>query len=594
MGKKVMNFQSFVCNIEINEGILSKTKGIISSFSKKIGRWIFNFKKALSAGKIPLVPSGANKGIPMIVCISAEEGNMVQQFRNYYPNKTFESHLFNETLSPLNIGDPIPLEYAEEEEEPEGGYGVRNLKGAQALIKEIKMNRRKFENSVKHTPIFIFGAPGVGKTEIVIQACEEMGLDFAFIDLQFMQPTDFTGIPTSIEIEKPDPKKGNLGKGITRFDLPSLLPTEESTGGRPGILFLDEFNRAPGRTVQSLMQFIQEGRINEYYLPDNWYIIAAGNRSIEAQVTVNDSALSQRFIMLNFVPTVEDYDKFRQTGTFKFKKSRKKESSETYEEIPFSKIIPTALISFFKNYSDGLSKGGWFHRQRYGIPEKSFPSPRNWTKAFIDLYQEAKIEGLKGWEDLDKERIRDVFEQYVGTQAAEAWSIFLETIASTGIDFDRIVPEIMEGRGLEDPITGEKNPGNIQMINDYKKMSPVKLVGCLSVIFDVIRNHIIEDSKSNEKISIEKSKAYPAVTFNKPNLKAIYYLFSYLGKYGNTAASKLSGITVLKEDFPILDNYEERLEEVDQKSLEKYANSPDQKIVKKILKITEGQKLGVG
>jgi hypothetical protein len=527
----------------------------------------------------------------MVICISADEGNMVQQFRIYYPDKAFEGYSFNEELKPLNTGDPIPLEYTEEGEEPEGGYGVRNLKGAQALIKEIKMNRKKFENSVKHTPLFIFGAPGIGKTEIVIQACEEMGLDFAFIDLQFMQPTDFTGMPTSVEIKTPDIENRDYGKGVTRFDLPTLLPTEESTGGKPGILFLDEFNRAPGRTIQSLMQFIQEGRINEYYLPDNWYIVAAGNRSIEAQVTVNDAALSQRFIMMNFVPTVEDYDKFRQTSTFKFKKSRKKESEEIHGETSLSEIVPATLISFFKNYQEDSVEQSWFHRQRYGIPEKSFPSPRNWTKAFIDMYQEAKIEGLKSWEDLDKERMKEILTQYVGTQAARAWSTFLEMIVSTGIDFDRLVPEIMEGKGLEDPITGVKNPGSIQMIKNFENMSEIKLVGCISVIFDIMRGKIIDDSKLNEKISIGKSKGHPAVSFNKPNLKAIYYLFSYLGKYGNTAASKLSGITVLKKDFPILDNYEGRLAEVDQEALEKYGDSPDQEIVKKILKITEGQKI---
>jgi hypothetical protein len=591
MQKKLMDFRSFVYKSSMNEGILSKTKGIISSFSKKIGSWVSNFKKALSAGKIPLVPSGANKGLPMVICISAEEGNMVQQFRNYYPDKAFEGYSFNEELKALETGDPIPLEYTEEGEEPEGGYGVRNLKGAQALIKEIKMNRKKFENSVKHTPLFIFGAPGIGKTEIVIQACEEMGLDFAFIDLQFMQPTDFTGMPTSVEIKTPDIENRDYGKGVTRFDLPTLLPTEESTGGKPGILFLDEFNRAPGRTIQSLMQFIQEGRINEYYLPDNWYIVAAGNRSIEAEVTVNDAALSQRFIMMNFVPTVEDYDKFRQTSTFKFKKSRKKESEEIHGETSLSEIVPATLISFFKNYQEDSVEQSWFHRQRYGIPEKSFPSPRNWTKAFIDMYQEAKIEGLKSWEDLDKERMKEILTQYVGTQAARAWSTFLEMIVSTGIDFDRLVPEIMEGKGLEDPITGVKNPGSIQMIKNFENMSEIKLVGCISVIFDIMRGKIIDDSKLNEKISIGKSKGYPAVSFNKPNLKAIYYLFSYLGKYGNTAASKLSGITVLKKDFPILDNYEGRLPEVDQEALGKYEDSPDQEIVRKILKITEGQKI---
>jgi hypothetical protein len=288
---------------------------------------------------------------------------------------------------------------------------------------------------------------------------------------------------------------------------------------------------------------------------------------------------------------VEDYDKFRQTSTFKFKKSRKKESEEIHGETSISEIVPATLISFFKNYQEDSVEQSWFHRQRYGIPEKSFPSPRNWTKAFIDMYQEAKIEGLKSWEDLDKERMKEILTQYVGTQAARAWSTFLEMIVSTGIDFDRLVPEIMEGKGLEDPITGVKNPGSIQMIKNFENMSEIKLVGCISVIFDIMRGKIIDDSKLNEKISIGKSKGHPAVSFNKPNLKAIYYLFSYLGKYGNTAASKLSGITVLKKDFPILDNYEGRLAEVDQEALEKYGDSPDQEIVKKILKITEGQKI---
>jgi Cdc6-like AAA superfamily ATPase len=72
----------------------------------------------------------------------------------------------------------------------------------------------RFESTMQggfNKPIFIFGAPGIGKTEIVSQVCEELNIELLTVDLQFMDPADFLGVPSVVEVSS----DGKYGEGVT-------------------------------------------------------------------------------------------------------------------------------------------------------------------------------------------------------------------------------------------------------------------------------------------------------------------------------------------------------------------------------------------
>ena len=131
--------------------------------------------------------------------------------------------------------------------------------------------------------VFIWGAPGIGKSSLVRQTGEKLGLPVTDLRASLLDPTDLRGIPA-------------VEKGRARWCPPAFLPAPDA---KPGILFLDEINAAPPLVQASLYQLVLDRQVGEYVLPKGWKIIAAGNRRTDRAVTFRmSSALSNRFIHL--------------------------------------------------------------------------------------------------------------------------------------------------------------------------------------------------------------------------------------------------------------------------------------------------------
>ena len=142
-------------------------------------------------------------------------------------------------------------------------------------------------------PIFLWGPPGIGKSEVVAEIAEEMG--GAIIDLRMaqMEPTDIRGIPY-------------FNKDINKMDWapPIDLPDEEFASQYPiVVLFLDEMNSASPAVQAAGYQLILNRQVGKYKLPDNVVIVAAGNRDSDKGVTYRmPMPLANRFIHLEMRP----------------------------------------------------------------------------------------------------------------------------------------------------------------------------------------------------------------------------------------------------------------------------------------------------
>lgn len=182
-------------------------------------------------------------------------------------------------------------------------------------------------------PTFIWGPPGVGKSQIVNETAQR--LDYEITDLRavLLDPVDLRGLPRI------------SAEGEATWCAPSFLPKE----GR-GILFLDELNAAPPLVQAACYQLVLDRRLGEYELPEGWMVIAAGNRESDKAVTHRmPSALANRFVHLDFQVSVEDWlDWAAHTGIA--------------EELQaFIKFRPNLLHDFDPSRN-----------------EKAFPSPRSW------------------------------------------------------------------------------------------------------------------------------------------------------------------------------------------------------------------------
>ena len=146
----------------------------------------------------------------------------------------------------------------------------------------------------KRRPVFLWGPPGIGKSDIVKQIGEDAGREVIDVRLALWEPTDIKGIPYY-----------NADKGTMVWAPPAELPTNpESTA----IIFLDELNSAPPAVQAAAYQLILNRRVGTYTLPKGVDIVAAGNREGDRGVTYRMPApLANRFLHLEMKVDFEDW-----------------------------------------------------------------------------------------------------------------------------------------------------------------------------------------------------------------------------------------------------------------------------------------------
>lgn len=150
----------------------------------------------------------------------------------------------------------------------------------------------------KQRPIFLWGPPGIGKSDIIHQLGNEMDAHVIDIRLSLWEPTDIKGIPYF-----------DSNSGTMVWGAPSELPTFEFASKFPNVvLFLDEMNSAAPSVQAAAYQLILNRRVGQYKLPDNVLIVAAGNREADKGVTYRMPApLANRFVHLEMRVDFDDW-----------------------------------------------------------------------------------------------------------------------------------------------------------------------------------------------------------------------------------------------------------------------------------------------
>lgn len=128
-------------------------------------------------------------------------------------------------------------------------------------------------------PVFIWGAPGIGKSALVEQFAIEMGMPCVSLLGSQLAPEDIIGIP-------------RIDGDTSEFLPPKMIARKE-----PYVLFLDELNACSQEVQKAFYSLIHERRIGEYHLPEGSIVVGAGNRSTDsAIVKTMSSALLNRMV----------------------------------------------------------------------------------------------------------------------------------------------------------------------------------------------------------------------------------------------------------------------------------------------------------
>lgn len=128
-------------------------------------------------------------------------------------------------------------------------------------------------------PVFIWGAPGIGKSALVEQFAREVGLPCVSLLGSQLAPEDIIGIPQI--------------KGETSEFLPPKMIARKE----PYVLFLDELNACTQEVQKAFYSLIHERRIGEYCLPEGSIVVGAGNRAQDSAIvkTMSSALINRMF-----------------------------------------------------------------------------------------------------------------------------------------------------------------------------------------------------------------------------------------------------------------------------------------------------------
>lgn len=265
----------------------------------------------------------------------------------------------------------------------------------------------------RQRPIFLLGAPGIGKTAIMAQVASELNIALVSYSMTHHTRQSAIGLPFIVKKdfggEEYDVSEYTMSEIIA-----SVYETMEKTGMKEGILFLDEINCVSETLAPAMLQFLQYKIFGRHRLPDGWIVVTAGNPpEYNKSVRDFDMATWDRLKRIEIEP---DY-----------------EAWHTYAQ---NKGEHPAVLTYLSLKKDD------FYKVETTVYGKSFVTARGWDdlSLIMQLYEE---NGIKVDELL--------ISQYVqNKRIAKDFSIYLDLYNKYRADYK--IEAILNGAPSEDII----------------------------------------------------------------------------------------------------------------------------------------------
>lgn len=149
-------------------------------------------------------------------------------------------------------------------EETVEGYLTRDETGAYLIAPEAQR------------PLFLLGAPGIGKTAVIGQVTRELGIRLVSYSMTHHTRQSALGLPFIVHKRYGD-EEFDVSEYTMSEIIASIYDYREETGHDRGILFLDEINCVSETLYPSMLQFLQFKTFGRHKIPDGWTVVCAGN-----------------------------------------------------------------------------------------------------------------------------------------------------------------------------------------------------------------------------------------------------------------------------------------------------------------------------
>lgn len=249
---------------------------------------------------------------------------------------------------------------------------VMNISEAKEYIKhsiQVYLKKDEFGDYkipvVRQRPIFLLGAPGIGKTAIMEQIAQEMGIALVSYSMTHHTRQSALGLPFIKQKEY-----GGVSYDVSEYTMSEIIAsvyeTMENSGVNEGILFLDEINCVSETLAPSMLQFLQYKVFGKHKVPEGWVIVTAGNPpEYNKSVREFDVVTMDRLKVLS---VEADYD--------------------TWKKYAAERGVHGAVLNFLELNRD------YFYHMETTVQGRSYVTARGWEdlSTIISLYEEDGLE----------------------------------------------------------------------------------------------------------------------------------------------------------------------------------------------------------
>lgn len=373
---------------------------------------------------------------------------------------------------------------------------------------------------VRQRPIFLLGAPGIGKTAVMEQIAQELSVALVSYSMTHHTRQSALGLPF-ISHREYEGMKYEVSEYTMSEIIASVYEVMEESGVKEGILFLDEINCVSETLAPSMLQFLQYKVFGRHKIPEGWVIVTAGNPpAYNKSVREFDVVTMDR---LRILSVEADY--------------------KVWKEYAMERGLHTAILNFLE------LKKEYFYKIETTVDGRSYVTARGWEdlSEILFLYEE---EGMKADETLVGQYLRndrivreftayyELFNKYkkeyqveeilngmVKEQTVERARIaaFDERLSLLGMLIDKVISEIRDNMERADYLTGLfQGLRGIKAFCEKKEADTKSVQEMLTSQADARRKQAELMQKAGNLSEGERRKANRIIRFLTEQAKGLY------------------------------------------------------------------------
>lgn len=356
----------------------------------------------------------------------------------------------------------------------------------------------------KQRPVILMGPPGIGKTAIMEQIAEELGVGLVSYSMTHHTRQSAIGLPF-ISTKVYDGTEYKVSEYTMSEIIASVYNLIEGTGLKEGILFLDEINCVSETLAPAMLQFLQYKIFGGHRIPEGWIVVAAGNPP-----EYNDSVREFDIVTWDRLKRIDveaDYD--------------------VWKEYAYKKGVHASIITYLD------IKKSDFYKIETTVDGKSFVTARGWSDLsdMIHLYEKNQIQ-------VNEKLVRQYLQNM---KIAKEFAIYYDLYNKYKSDYQ-----------IDDILSGKASDAIVKRAENAKFDERLSLLGLL-----IDRAH--EDLKNTyefEQVQLELLSAlkHVKIKLGSSNSDASYELGQQIEKKQNEVEAGKRASTMSRDNIKVINH----------------------------------------